>query len=199
MKLKLGSCLFACAVALLCVGGAYADGVSSNDSHVTVGRDGPNPTLVAGSFTDAADSLGGGKSFFVNNTNQEIVKLILTTTEFKKADFVNCSNPTVANQIAFGNCSVNCPSGQCKKGVTASIIFSDPLNGGIAPHEVFFINLNTPGKDGGGWKGNAKHQGNGVGLFSVDPIFESVPEPGSLLLVLAGLGGASLFRRFRRS
>jgi hypothetical protein len=140
--------------------------------------------------------------------NLAVTQLMVTSnplTPLDKPDHVDCQTTGFSNpmQVAFGACTVSCePSakqnGNCKKGDTVTVVFSDPMIGGILPGQMLFIDLDTifgNHDNGGGWKGDKKHPGNGVSSFSVQATFTPVPEPGSLLLVLAGLAGASLLCR----
>jgi hypothetical protein len=181
-KLVTGVC--AVLIVLVYATNASADSTSSSDPHVTVGRDGPVPQPVTGPFLTPVDANGGGIQTLVNATNEDIVELILSA-ELTKNDKVTCTADSF-----FGDCTVSAVS--MPHGLNSvTITLDDPLSGGITPGAEFFIELNdVHGKDKGGWKKD------GVSTLSVDPVF--APEPGGLLLLMAGLGCASVFRKLRQ-
>jgi hypothetical protein len=160
----------------------HADGIPP-DARIIVGHgDPPPPTHVGQFFPVPVDQItGGGTDDFVNSsTNQSIIELIFTAMLNKK-DTINC----VADDVIFGHCSVT-----IDKGNKVTIIFDDPLSGGILPGAGFFVDLNDSGKTTGSWKKDGLKHLDAQAVFAT-----TVPEPGASLLLITGLGGVWLWRK----
>ena len=161
---------------------AHADGVPG-DARIIVGQDGPKPTPVGKSFLVPVDSVGGSdlNDDFENGGTQNIIELIFTA-KLSKKDTIAC----VPDNFYFGNCTVT-PG----KGNKVTIIFDDPLSGGIPPGADFFVGLNNAGQSMGDWKKDGVKDLDSQAVFAV-----STPEPSGVLLLLTGLG--SLWLRHKK-
>jgi hypothetical protein len=158
-----------------------ADGIPS-DARIIVGHGG-DPKKVGSTFLVPVNSSGGsdsGDDFENGSATENIVELIFTA-KLGNSDTINC----VAPDFYFGHCTV-IPG----KGHKVTIIFDDPLAGGIPPGDDFFIGLNDPGKKTGSWKKDGVKDLDAQAIFAV-----STPEPGTLLLLLGGLGSIWLRRK----
>ena len=167
--------------ALFCLAAitVHADGVPS-DARIIVGSGG-DPNAVGQFFLVPVDSSGGSNSmddFLNGSATQNIIELIFTA-KLSKKDSITC-----VPDVFFGKCTATVDNGN-----KATIIFSDPLNGGIPPGVTFFVGLNDPGKSTGGWKND------GVKDLDAQAFFAVTPEPGTLLLLLSGLGSIWLMRK----
>ena len=159
-----------------------ADGVNSSDPRIIIGK-GADSKPVGQSFLVPVDQSSGGVGDFDNDSaTQNIIELIFTA-HLNKKDTVTC-----APDVFFGECTVT-----RGKGNMVTITFSDPLNGGIPPGGDFFVGLDDVGKKTGGWKQD------GVKDLQAQAVFATVPEPGTFLLLLSGIGSIWLSRKRRSS
>lgn len=180
--MKLAGVFVLCVLILGTAVDVHADGIPT-DARIIVGHgDPPKPKPVGQSFPVLVDqTTGGGTDVFVNGSaTQSIVELIFTAMLNKK-DTINC----VADDVIFGHCSVT-----IDKGNKVTIIFDDPLSGGILPLADFFVGLNDSGKTTGGWKKDGLKHLDAQAVFAT-----TAPEPGAGWLLITGLGGVWLWRK----
>jgi hypothetical protein len=153
------------------------------------GQAGPDPPIIIGGqiLVPVDQQNGGGIVHFTNDTTDDVVQLGFLTPPLPKNDTVTC-----ASESFFGECTPYLLIGT-KAPNEWSIIFTDPLNGGIPPGAEFFVDLNNAGENAGGWKGVKVIFGRAI----FKPVLP-VPEPSTFLFLLVGLGSISL-RGWRRS
>jgi hypothetical protein len=180
--MRLNRAFIVAALLLLGASSIRADGVSSNDPRIIIGK-GVDSKPVGQSFLVPVDISGGGVGDFDNGSaTQNIIELIFRA-QLNKKDTVTC-----APDVFFGECTVT-----SDRGNKVTITFSDPLNGGIPPGADFFVGLDDMGKKTGGWKQD------GVKDLQAQAVFATVPEPGTFLLLLSGIGSIWLSRKRRSS
>ena len=177
----------------------HADSISPSDPQIIVGRGRLDSTMITKSpFGVPVDSSGGGIFNFDNATGNEWTGLMLTITfpnaVDAKAAAVSCSNGDILSNI-YTDCSSD------RQGRTLTITLTgggiDSCSGGSCPLDTqFFIDLNT------GDSLNAHGNPNGVGGWNnkdgkdtIEVQSLTTPEPGTLALLLTGLGGFWLRRK----
>jgi hypothetical protein len=161
---------------------------TAGDARIIVGHGGESKP-VGPTFLVPVDPTSGGSTsaddFKNGSATQNIIELIFTG-KLNKKDTITC----MADDFYFANCTVT-PG----KGNMVTIIFDDPLNGGIPPGGEFFVGLDDVGKKTGSWKKD------GVKDLDAEAIFASVsaPEPSTLFLLLSGFAGILLARKRKSS
>jgi hypothetical protein len=174
----------------------HADSASTGDARIIVGSGGDPVSCGLPDFLIKVNKNFGGVTDCVNSTGEvwiglELIGIAKPGKIMFGPDNVPCGGATSDSGNLFTTCKVIVtPINKHEEGVTLFL-----SNGEITPGEAFFINLNTDfkskGKPGtqGGWLGDPKfHQ------LEAFPVV-AVPEPGTIVLVLAGWGGVWLWRK----
>jgi hypothetical protein len=174
-------------VALVCLGvtAARADGIP-NDARIIVGH-GPDPNdcgkVQLPSFDISANGTGGGLKKCQNATGDDWVGLTITGTT-KAGESIVCKGDPAD---VFSSCTTEITLEGKKQLVTITL-----TGGEITANSFFFLDLNDnggPGNGKGGWEGK----------LEVKPMLATVPEPASVVLLVAGLGGLWVRQKQRSS
>lgn len=159
-----------------------ADSISPGDPKIIVGRGVDSISITTLQFSVPVDTSGGGIFDFDNGTAFDWSGLKLTITfpnaVDAKAAGVSCSNGDISSDI-FSDCTSE------RQGRTLTIFLTGgeiaPCVGSSCPIDSeFFVDLNTGG-----------HNPHGQGGWKTDTIEVqalTTPEPGTLVLLVAGLG-----------
>lgn len=171
----------------------HADSIPVNDPRIIISRGGDSTPITTLQFGVPVDSAGGGIENFSNASGKDWVGLIVTVlfpnANAAMAAGVSCSNGDVLSNI-FSSCS------SVLVGKILTITLTDGLisfcAGSPSPcHDKseFFVDLNDPNSDGGGWKGDT---------IEAEAIPATVvPEPDTFLLEFSGLGAVCWILRKR--
>jgi hypothetical protein len=177
---------------------AHADGVSTDDLRIIVGGDPPpgGCTPKKSGFDISPNSKGGGFTECKNDTG--VGWTGVTITGHKKAGDMS--------PIMFGSgsgflCNGTSDDTNKKDSFTTCMMMQDKNNKvilkltggqGISAGSGFFIDLNSNGDTTSTGKGMGP--GNWDGPLTIVPIV-AAPEPGTIVLLLAGLGGVWSWRK----
>ena len=191
--MKLHQVLLASAIVLSSALTVHADSISPTDPQIIVGRGLADQTAITtlAPFGVPVDAMGGGLFGFENETGKDLTGLILTigfkdANDAKAFAATSCANSATANNVfqdIFNTCSFS------RHGKTLTITLSG--GEGIPNNSAFFIDLN----DGATLAnhGQANGAGGWGGTLNIQPF--STPEPGTLALLVTGLGGFWLRRK----
>jgi hypothetical protein len=193
------------ALLFVCFGAVtvLADGVPDGSIKVGRGTDPSNKSDFCGlHFTFSLNGKGGGIENCLNTSGQDWIGLVISAV-IPATDTVNCvslifTSCTFTESSPFGNGKVRVDIVLSGGAVITAGSKKDTVCSDLpAPQSCFFINLNdgaTDSVDGsGGWFGF--DTGSNGGNIKVDAI--TAPEPGTILLLAAGLGMLSLRRRVK--
>jgi PEP-CTERM putative exosortase interaction domain len=182
--------LLGCVLVLSSALGVYADGISPDDPQIIVGRGSGSTAVTTFQFSVPIGPNGGGIFDFDNRSGQDWVGLILTVTF-----------PTAADAMAAVSCSssifTTCGSSRHGRIVTITFTGGEITDCSASPCSLdseFFLDLNNA--DSLSNHGHAN--GDGKGNWKNDTISGqaiTTPEPTTLPLLLAGLGGIYLWRK----
>ena len=150
-----------------------ADGISSNDPKIIVGRGSDSVSVTTLQFSVPVNSTGGGFFSFENATGQDWSGLKLTLT-FKNAKDAMGALTCESNIYGFNDCA------SARHGRTVTIDFFD---GDIPSNSQFFLDLNDDGTLGAN---HGKESGSGGWKDTVTVTAIPTPEPSALLLIFGG-------------